>query len=114
MILGQGMVLATAGIGFGIVGALLLPRSMESVLFGIERRTLGRPAGVRDPLGVAALASWLPARRALSIDLVIALAPMRTNDTARTTSRTSRRLGSTAPSPFSVAERAPSDTGSRS
>jgi putative ABC transport system permease protein len=58
----------------GIVGAALLTKSMQSVLYDI------RPS---DPLtfaqvvivllGAALLASWLPARRALKIDPVTAL-----------------------------------------
>jgi predicted permease len=74
MIVGRGMLLAVGGVVLGIAGAALLTRSMRSVLFGIE------PA---DPwtflqvtlvlLGAALLASWLPARRAMSIDPVTAL-----------------------------------------
>ena len=74
MIVGRGMLLALAGVAIGIVGAALFTRSMRSVLYGIE------PA---DPwtfiqvtlvlLGAALLASWLPARRAMTIDPVNAL-----------------------------------------
>ena len=74
LVVGQGMLLALCGVVIGGVGARLLTRQMESVLFGIE------PS---DPitfvevivvlLGTALLASWLPARRALGIDPVTAL-----------------------------------------
>ena len=74
LIVGRGMLLAGAGVAIGIVGAALLTRSMQSVLYDI------RPS---DPLtfaqvivvllGAALLASWLPARRALRIDPVSAL-----------------------------------------
>ncbi len=74
LILGQGMLLAVTGVALGVVGAAILTRSMESVLFGIEPSdpwTFAQVIGVL--LGAAALASWLPARRALAIDPVTAL-----------------------------------------
>jgi predicted permease len=74
LIVGRGMLLAGAGVVIGLVGAALLTRSMQSVLFGIESSdpwTFAQVAGVL--LGAALLASWLPARRALSIDPVTAL-----------------------------------------
>jgi predicted permease len=74
LILGQGMVLAVAGVTIGAVGAAILTRSMEAVLFGIEPSdpwTFVQVIAVL--LGAAALASWLPARRALAIDPVTAL-----------------------------------------
>jgi putative ABC transport system permease protein len=47
---------------------------MESVLFGIEPSDPSTFAEVIEVLlGAAALASWLPARRALAIDPVTAL-----------------------------------------
>jgi predicted permease len=74
LIVTQGMLLAAIGVGIGVVGAAILTRSMESVLFGIEPSdpwTFLQVVAVL--LGVAALASWLPARRALAIDPVSAL-----------------------------------------
>jgi predicted permease len=74
LILGHGMLLAGTGVVIGVVGAAILTRSMESVLFGIEPSdpwTFGQVTAVL--LGAAALASWLPARRALAIDPVTAL-----------------------------------------
>ncbi len=74
LVLRQGVRLALLGVGVGLVAALLLTRVMRSMLFGV---------GVRDPvtfvvmpvllLGVAALASWLPARRATRVDPIEAL-----------------------------------------
>jgi putative ABC transport system permease protein len=63
-----------SGIVIGVAGAAVLTRSMESVLFGIEPSdpwTLAQVIIVL--LGAAAMASWLPARRALAIDPVRAL-----------------------------------------
>jgi putative ABC transport system permease protein len=74
LILGQGILLAVTGVAIGVVGAAILTRSMESVLFGIEpsdRWTFAQVIAVL--LGAAALARWLPARRVLAIDPVTAL-----------------------------------------
>jgi putative ABC transport system permease protein len=74
LIVMQGMLLASIGVVIGVVGAAVLTRSMESVLFGIEPAdplTFAEVVAVL--LGTAALASWLPARRALAIDPVTAL-----------------------------------------
>lgn len=74
MVLRQGMALALIGVAIGIVGALALTRLMKNLLFHI---------GTTDPLTfaaislflalVAALASYLPARRATRVDPMIAL-----------------------------------------
>jgi ABC-type lipoprotein release transport system permease subunit len=68
------MLLALGGVALGAAGAAVLTRSMESVLFGIEPSdpwTFAQVIAVL--LGAAALASWLPARRALAIDPATAL-----------------------------------------
>ena len=74
MVLGQGMLLACIGIGLGLLGALALTRVVESLLIGVSPT---------DPLSfvlvavvlslVAALASYLPARRATNLDPLVAL-----------------------------------------
>jgi len=74
MVLGQGMLLAVVGVGIGLIGAALLTRFMASVLFGIapsDPWTFAQVIAVL--LAAAAVASWLPARRALRIDPVMAL-----------------------------------------
>jgi predicted permease len=74
LVVGQGMVLAIAGVVLGMVGAALLTRSMQSVLFGIAATDIMTFVQVGVVLLLAALlASWLPARRALGIDPVTAL-----------------------------------------
>ena len=78
LILTQGMLLAVIGVVLGVVGAAILTRSMESVLFGIEPSdpwTFVQVIALL--LGAAALASWLPARRALAIDPVTRCASIR-------------------------------------
>src|SRR6185503_17579860 len=74
MVLGQGMTLAGVGLGIGLVAALALTQMMATLLFEV---------GARDPLvylsigallcAVAALACWLPSRRASRVDPVRAL-----------------------------------------
>jgi predicted permease len=77
MVVGQSLRLALAGLMFGTVGALVLIRLLSSfshLLYGV---------GAGDPLtfvsvttlltGVAFFASYIPARRAMSVDPMIAL-----------------------------------------
>jgi predicted permease len=74
LILGQGMLLAIAGSVIGVIGAAILTRSMDAVLFGIEPSdpwTFVQVIAVL--LTAAAVASWLPARRAVAIDPLVAL-----------------------------------------
>ena len=74
LILRQGMLLAVMGTMIGVAAAAILTRWMASVLFGIEPSdpwTFVQVGAVL--LAAAALASWLPARRALAIDPMTAL-----------------------------------------
>jgi len=74
LVVGQGMLLAAAGVIIGTVGARLLTRQMQAVLFDIapsDPSTFVQVIAVL--LATALLASWLPARRALGIDPVTAL-----------------------------------------
>ena len=74
MVLRQGLLLATVGIAFGVVIALALTRFMSSLLFGVS---------TADPLTfacvsillvfVALLACYIPARRAMKVDPMVAL-----------------------------------------
>ncbi len=74
LILGQGMLLAAAGIVLGLVASVALTRVVTSYLVGVS--ATDPVTFVAVPLmlaAVAALASYLPARRATSIDPVRAL-----------------------------------------
>ena len=74
LVIGEGMRLALAGAGLGLLAALALTRTMKSLLFGV---------GAADPrtfaaitlllLAAALLACWLPARRATRVAPVAAL-----------------------------------------
>jgi predicted permease len=71
MFLRQGLALSGVGLAIGVVAALALTRLMSSLLFGIEPTdvvTFAAAIGVI--LLAAALASYLPARRASAIDPV--------------------------------------------
>jgi putative ABC transport system permease protein len=74
MIVGEGLVLALTGVAIGLAGALVLTRTLRTMLFGVT---------ATDPLTfasislllilVAILASYIPARRATKIDPSLAL-----------------------------------------
>src|SRR4029079_9106240 len=66
--------LAVPGAALGILGALALSRVMRGALFGVSTTDLATFAGVPAViLGVALVASWLPARRAARVDPATAL-----------------------------------------
>ena len=74
LILRQGLWKGAAGVALGLVGALLLSRSMTSLLFNVKPTDPAVYALVALLLlGVALLASYLPARRAARIDPLVAL-----------------------------------------
>jgi putative ABC transport system permease protein len=74
MVLSQGLLLATAGVGVGIVGALGLKTLLKSLLFGVTPTDPVTFAGVASVLVASAMiATYLPARRAAAVDPIIAL-----------------------------------------
>lgn len=74
MVLKQGLWKASIGLVVGLVGAVLLSRTMRSLLFQVAPSDpIVYIAGVLALLLVAGLASWLPARRAAKIDPLEAL-----------------------------------------
>ncbi len=69
MVVGQGLMLAVAGAVAGLLGALLATRGLRSLLFGVSASDPAIYAGVAALLVlVAAVASWMPARRASATD----------------------------------------------
>jgi predicted permease len=69
LVVGQGTVLASAGVGVGLAGALALTRVMRSLLFGVSATDPIIFAGAAAFLAaVALLASYIPARRATALD----------------------------------------------
>lgn len=74
MVLGQGMLLAVLGVGIGVVGAAALTGLVKSLLFEVPPTDVLTFSGVGlTLLAAAALASYLPARRAAAVDPNIAL-----------------------------------------
>jgi predicted permease len=74
MILEEAGRLAVAGVAMGLVASAALATLMEPLLFRTSAWDLPTLAGVASTLGVCALlASYVPARRAASVDPVIAL-----------------------------------------
>jgi putative ABC transport system permease protein len=74
LIVGQGFRLSAVGIAAGLIAALLLTRLMTSMLVGVkpsDPQTFVAMALVF--FAISALASWLPARRAASLDPTTAL-----------------------------------------
>ncbi len=74
MILRQMLLLVAAGLACGAVAALVLARTVRALLFGVEPSD---PAPIAMALGVlvvtAAIASWIPARRAARADPLASL-----------------------------------------
>jgi putative ABC transport system permease protein len=74
LVVGRGLLVGLAGVALGIPGALAMARLMRGMLYGI---------GPSDPLVfvcvaallvvIAAIASYVPARRAIGVDPVVAL-----------------------------------------
>jgi putative ABC transport system permease protein len=74
LVLGQGAVLAGIGVVAGLAGAFAVTRYLSSLLFGITPLDPATFVAVALVFaGVALLASYVPARRATSVDPLVAL-----------------------------------------
>jgi len=74
LVLKEGLILAFAGLMIGLVGAYLIGRMMQSMLFGVTAMDVVAVGAVAIVLMVSALlACWLPARRAMRVDPMVAL-----------------------------------------
>ena len=74
LILGQGLALAGAGVVLGLAGAIAATRLLEGLLFSVsttDPTVYTVLAGLL--LAIAALACYVPARRAMRVDPVVAL-----------------------------------------
>lgn len=74
LVVGQGAVLAAAGVACGVLAALALTRFLAGMVYGVGTTDPATFAGVAGLLlGVATLASWVPARRAVRVDPMVVL-----------------------------------------
>ncbi len=74
MVLQQGLTLALAGLAIGMGGALVLTRVLTTLLFGVQPTDALTFLAVSMVLvAVAAAACLIPARRAASVDPMVAL-----------------------------------------
>lgn len=74
LVLREGLTLAAVGLAFGVVGAAVAVRALSAVIYDVSPwDPLAWIAAIVMLLAVSLLASWLPARRALRVDPVVAL-----------------------------------------
>jgi predicted permease len=74
MVLRQGLTLAAAGAGVGLVGAFIVSHLMAGLLYGVSPYDLSTFAGVTAVLtAVAIAASYVPALRAMRLDPITTL-----------------------------------------
>jgi len=74
LILGRGMLITAVGATIGVIGFLFLSPVMAQLLFGVNARDPLTVAAVSLLLGsVALIACYIPARRAMGVDPIIAL-----------------------------------------
>jgi putative ABC transport system permease protein len=74
LVVGQGMKLVVCGVALGLAASFLLTRLMANMLFGVsavDPMTFGAVTLLLTFVGL--LACWIPARRAMMLDPMIAL-----------------------------------------
>jgi ABC-type antimicrobial peptide transport system permease subunit len=74
LVLGEGLWIAACGVGIGAAGALILSRFLKSQLYNVSASDPATFAAVALLLAaVALIACYVPARRAMCVDPMVAL-----------------------------------------
>jgi ABC-type antimicrobial peptide transport system permease subunit len=74
MVLGSGLKISLIGVGAGVLAALLFTRLMTRFIYGVSAMDPLTFASVAVLLtGVALVACYVPARRAMRVDPIVAL-----------------------------------------
>ena len=74
LVLGQGLWTTAIGVAIGIAGSLALTRTMQSLLFGVSPTDALTLVAVSLLLAsMSMLACWIPTRRAMRVDPIVAL-----------------------------------------
>jgi putative ABC transport system permease protein len=74
MVARHGLLLTVAGLGIGLAISIPLARLLSSLIFGVSANDLTTFGGTAFLITAVALAAcYLPARRALAVDPIIAL-----------------------------------------
>ncbi|HSE37524.1 MAG TPA: ABC transporter permease, partial [Blastocatellia bacterium] len=74
LVVGQGMVLSTIGVAIGVVASFFLTKFLATLLFGVSPTDAMTFVGISVLLiGVSIVASFIPARRAMKVDPMVAL-----------------------------------------
>jgi putative ABC transport system permease protein len=74
LVLGNGLILTAVGIALGLGGAVAATRLLQSMLFGVTPLDPATFAAVSLLFGlIATVASYLPARRATTVDPMVVL-----------------------------------------
>jgi len=70
----RGLILVGAGVAIGLGGALMLPSLFHAAFFGLAfNGPLDLTVAAVTVFGIAAVACWIPARRAMQVDPIVAL-----------------------------------------